>query len=261
MKLRKTHSIAVLFALLFSLLLLPPPSYAVIRTVEGTITRVSDGDTIQVITREGTKLRIRLYGCDAPETEKINRRTGQISKPGQPYGEEALQALQAKVYRKKVRVDIIDIDRYRRMVSMIWLANRNVNLEMVREGYAEAYREYLKEPYSSKFIDAEQSDLFDVLAYVAYAMPPLTRDERAARAKLIINKNFNTKQQFFLDFVLAQYVMVGVDELDMEKLTPLLRLKYHDSIADAVADLGKPDEINKVFSSFQKYLYQHQAIT
>ena len=51
--------------------------------------------------------------------------------------------------------------------------------------------------------------------------------------------SFNTKQQVFLDFVLSHYVTVGVDELDQEKLTPLLRLKYHNSIADAVADLGK----------------------
>lgn len=49
---------------------------------------------------------------------------------------------------------------------------------------------------------------------------------------------------------------VGVEELDQEKLTPLLRLKYHDSIADAVADLGKPDEIGDLFTGFQKYLYQ-----
>jgi type I restriction enzyme R subunit len=47
--------------------------------------------------------------------------------------------------------------------------------------------------------------------------------------------------------------------LDQEKLTPLLRLKYRDSIADAVADLGRPDEIGKVFSGFQKYLYEQAA--
>ena len=58
--------------------------------------------------------------------------------------------------------------------------------------------------------------------------------------------------------MLSHYVSVGVEELDQEKLTPLLRLKYHDSIADAVADLGKPEEIGKVFSGFQKYLYQQQ---
>ena len=66
------------------------------------------------------------------------------------------------------------------------------------------------------------------------------------------------KQQAFLDFVLQHYVNVGVEELDQEKLTPLLRLKYHDSIADAVADLGKPEEIGQVFSGFQKYLYPPQ---
>jgi type I restriction enzyme R subunit len=110
-----------------------------------------------------------------------------------------------------------------------------------------------------KIIDAEKSDLFDVLAYVAYALPPLTREERAGRAKVAISAHFNSKQQAFLDFVLAHYVGVGVDELDQEKLTPLLRLKYSDSIADAIADLGKPEEISKAFVGFQKYLYQSAA--
>lgn len=107
-----------------------------------------------------------------------------------------------------------------------------------------------------KIIDAEKSDIFDVLAYVAYALPTLTREERARRAKTVINTRFNSKQQVFLDFVLAHYVGVGVDELDQEKLTPLLRLKYSDSISDAIADLGKPEDISKVFVGFQKYLYE-----
>ncbi len=106
-----------------------------------------------------------------------------------------------------------------------------------------------------RIIDAEKSDLFDVLAHVAYALPPLTREVRAANAKVYINSQFTTKQRVFLDFVLSHYVDVGVEELDQTKLTPLLRLKYHDSIADAVADLGKPDEIGRVFAGFQKYLY------
>jgi type I restriction enzyme R subunit len=109
-----------------------------------------------------------------------------------------------------------------------------------------------------KIIDAEKSDLFDVLAYVAYALPPLNREERAARARVVISKHFNSKQQAFLDFVLSHYVSVGVEELDQEKLTPLLRLKYNNSIADALADLGQAEEIGQVFASFQKYLYQQQ---
>ena len=109
-----------------------------------------------------------------------------------------------------------------------------------------------------KIIDAEKSDLFDLLGYIAYALPPLTREERAARAKLAITGRFNAKQQAFLDFVLAHYVGVGVEELDREKLTPLLHLKYH-SIPDAIADLGKPEDISKVFVGFQKFLYQPPA--
>src|SRR5277367_2485426 len=107
-----------------------------------------------------------------------------------------------------------------------------------------------------KIIDAEKSDLFDVLAHVAYALPTLTREERSTKAKVQISSHFNTRQQVFLDFVLSQYVKVGVQELDQEKLAPLLRLKYNNAIADAVADPGRPEEIGKVFVDFQKYLYQ-----
>jgi type I restriction enzyme R subunit len=101
--------------------------------------------------------------------------------------------------------------------------------------------------------------LFDVLAHVSFALQPVSREERAAHAAAIINANFNNKQQVFLDFVLSHYVKDGVEELDQEKLRPLLLLKYHDSLAEAVADLGRPEEIGKVFTGFQKYLYQHAA--
>ena len=111
-----------------------------------------------------------------------------------------------------------------------------------------------------KIIDAEKSDIFDVLAYVAYALPPVTRELRAANAKVNISTHFNSKQQVFLDFVLSHYVSVGVEELDQEKLTPLLRLKYNDSIADAVDDLGRPEDIGALFTDFQKYLYQPMAV-
>jgi type I restriction enzyme R subunit len=106
-----------------------------------------------------------------------------------------------------------------------------------------------------KIIDAEASDLFDVLAHVAYARPPITREVRAANARVHIDSHFDAKQRAFLDFVLQHYVSVGVEELESEKLTPLLRLKYHNSVSDAVADLGEPSQIGAVFAGFQKYLY------
>jgi type I restriction enzyme R subunit len=110
-----------------------------------------------------------------------------------------------------------------------------------------------------KIIDAEQSDIFDVLAHMAYARAPVTREFRAANAKAEIDSRFGPRQRAFLDFVLSHYVTVGVEELDQSKLTSLLRLAYHDSIADAVADLGDPADIGRVFAGFQKYLYQAAA--
>ena len=86
-------------------------------------------------------------------------------------------------------------------------------------------------------------------------MSPLTRETRASQARVYINSEFQAKQRAFLDFVLSHYVSVGVEELDQSKMTPFLRLKYSDSIADAIADLGKPEEIGQAFAGFQKYLY------
>jgi type I restriction enzyme R subunit len=110
-----------------------------------------------------------------------------------------------------------------------------------------------------KAIEAENSDLFDVLAYVAYTRPPITREERAVFAKAGINTSYrNNRQLAFLDFVLSHYVDQGVDELDLDKLSQLLRLKYH-AVADATAELGTPEQIRNVFIVFQKYLYQDQV--
>ena len=111
-----------------------------------------------------------------------------------------------------------------------------------------------------RVIDAERSDLFDVLAHVAYARAPLRREERADQARVLISERFTGPQQAFLDFVLRHYERGGVRELDQDKLRPLLRLRYQDSITDAVADLGQPPaEIGRMFAGFQRYLYESQA--
>ena len=108
-----------------------------------------------------------------------------------------------------------------------------------------------------KCIEAENSDIFDVLAYVAWCLPPLTREQRAVKAKVAITARFNQKEQAFLDFVLSHYIQTGVEGLDQSMLAPLLRLRYHDSIQDAVADLGAG--VGGAFAGFQKYLYQDIA--
>lgn len=107
----------------------------------------------------------------------------------------------------------------------------------------------------SRMINAEKSDVFDVLAYIAFAMAPITREERVDSHKENIFKRYDSKLQTFLDFVLAQYISQGVGELDQEKLTSLLVLKYH-SVPDAVDQLGGVPKIRDTFVGFQQYLYR-----
>jgi type I restriction enzyme R subunit len=107
-----------------------------------------------------------------------------------------------------------------------------------------------------RIIDAEYSDLFDVLANVAYALAPETREARAGRARVGISASFGEKQRAFLEFVLGHYVDQGVEELDQQKLTPLLQLRYGGSLSDAIADLGSAEDISNAFSGFQRFLYQ-----
>jgi len=152
----KRTFLAVAAILMLMHLITIPVGHSAIRTVTGIVIKVSDGDSIHISTPEQTKLKVRLYGIDAPETPKISNRTGRVNKPGQPHGDESWKALQDKIMGKQVKVDIIEFDKYRRAVCMVWLDDRNINLEMVREGYAEGFIEYLKPPYRAQFLEAEQ---------------------------------------------------------------------------------------------------------
>lgn len=106
-----------------------------------------------------------------------------------------------------------------------------------------------------KLIDAEKSDLFDVLAYVAFSLPPVTREERVNEAEPFILKGLEGQQKEFLSFVLSKYIDVGSKELDQEKLPELLKLKYH-AVSDAEKLLGGVAKIRSLFFGFQKALYR-----
>jgi type I restriction enzyme R subunit len=102
-------------------------------------------------------------------------------------------------------------------------------------------------------IKAQDSDLFDVLSYIAYHRNFVPRTTRADRAKVHFD-SYDPKQQEFLNFVLDQYVQSGVEELNEDKLSDLLKLKYN-AIADAKAQLGSIPTIKESFIGFQKWLY------
>ena len=104
-------------------------------------------------------------------------------------------------------------------------------------------------------IHAEKSDLYDVLAYIAFNQPPLSRAERVESHRATIFSHYKDyPQQEFLQFVLGHYVERGVGELDLEKLPQLIELKYH-SLHDAVNELGEVKHIREVFVGFQQDLY------
>jgi len=105
-----------------------------------------------------------------------------------------------------------------------------------------------------KLVNAENSDLFDVLSYISFEITPLERLERANASKSTAFLGLDTNQKDFLEFVLSKYVENGYEELDEEKLPVLLNLKYQ-AIADAVSILGGVDRIRDTFLGFQKVLY------
>lgn len=111
----------------------------------------------------------------------------------------------------------------------------------------------------SGLINAQNSDLYDVLAYVAYASEPVSREVRVRDRKNLIFAHYTKKQQTFLDFVLDQYVKEGVGELDRNKLPHLIELRYR-AIKDAVAELGSINDIKQIFVGFQQHLYSQDNV-
>jgi type I restriction enzyme R subunit len=106
-----------------------------------------------------------------------------------------------------------------------------------------------------ELISAEDSDLFDVLEYIAYAKSPTTRAARVETNKDNIYNLLNDNQREFVSYVLRNYIAVGVDELDVTKLSTVLTAKY-GSIHAAQEQLGSVQDIQKTFVDFQAELYK-----
>ncbi|EEF79338.1 EcoAI/FtnUII family type I restriction enzme subunit R [Methylophaga thiooxydans] len=123
------------------------------------------------------------------------------------------------------------------------------------EDLAEAGYDNEKLDSMKDLIDAKDSDVYDVLAFVAYAKDAQTRQHRVDHAKPAIKSAFaDPKQQEFIDFVLIQYIGHGVEELSLNKMSDLLELKYN-SIHDAADYLGSTAVIREAFVGCQRYLY------
>jgi endonuclease YncB( thermonuclease family) len=97
----------------------------------GEVVKIADGDTLTILDGSKTQHKIRLAGIDAPEK-------------GQAFGTKAKENLAEKAFRQNVRVEVIDVDRYHREVGRIFLGDRFINMEMVRDGFAWRYVTYDK---------------------------------------------------------------------------------------------------------------------
>ncbi len=154
MRLKQTKYLLIVPLLL---LLFTRPVFAAENTLTGKVMKVTDGDTVVITPIEGGAFfKCRLYGIDAPETPKISKR-GRLMKPGQPYGEEATRELKKLIIGEIVEVTLTGAKTYKREVCRIHKEGMDINLEMVKRGYAWAYTHYLKRAYASEYIDAERT--------------------------------------------------------------------------------------------------------
>ena len=163
-------------------------------------------------------------------------------------------------FKKSERSWFLDLEKvYSETAELRTIWSRSDTRKSLLTGLAElGYGdEQLKE--IAKITNTEQSDLFDVLIYIAYGTKPPTRQERVIKYKDLIFSKYTGKQQEFLDFVLNQYIQEGVGELDRQKLPRLLSLKYHTT-NDAIAILGNIQTIGEIFISFQPYLYADRVV-
>ena len=133
----------------FTLLMLFAADVCAGQIVEGIVRAVYDGDTVLLATRQDNRLKVRLYGIDAPETAKRGM-------TGQSFADVSKRTLMFKIMGRTIRAEIMDRDQYHRAVGILRYNGRDINRDMVEEGMAWAYRRYLQGPYVSEYIDAEE---------------------------------------------------------------------------------------------------------
>ena len=206
---------------------------------------INRGNSISKITEVSNPKTIKIKLADGKERTFQHRMSTSFWSPdGKP--------MSAAEFVQRLFGEIPELFTDEDELRAIW--SRPDTRRALLEGLAE--KGYGEEQLTgiSRLIDAEKSDLYDVLAYIAYAFPPISRRERVLAHKSLIFSRYIGKQQEFLDFVLEQYIKAGVGELDRTKLPQLLELKYH-TVRDAVEELGSVANISEVFIGFQQYLY------
>jgi len=195
------------------------------------------------------KLKIKL--ADGKEREIYSESSSMFIVDGEVVG--AKEFLE-KIYNTLKLPELLKSEEELRSLWANPITRRELLERLESEG---CKKEQLKQIQS--LIDAENSDLFDVLEYISYAQPLITRQERVINAQSNIFSMLNENQKEFIEFVLQNYIKAGVDELDDTKLGDIITLKYKTT-SDAVKVLGDIDSIRNIFIDFQKHLYIPSAV-
>ncbi|MCA2708376.1 MAG: DEAD/DEAH box helicase family protein [Microcystis sp. M015S2] len=193
------------------------------------------------------KIKIKLADGKERELEHIQRTTF-WNADGKP--------ISAEEFIQQLFGDIPDLFQDEAELRHLWGrpdTRKSLLTGLAEKGYGEEQLQAI-----ARITNTENSDIYDVLTYIAYAARPLTREERVIKHKDLIFSKYTRKQREFLDFILDQYIRSGVGELDREKLPKLIEIKYH-TINEAISQLGQIQEISGVFTSFQAYLYLEDA--
>ncbi|WP_375329311.1 EcoAI/FtnUII family type I restriction enzme subunit R [Microcystis sp. BLCC-F210] len=192
----------------------------------------------------GQKIKIKL--ADGKERElEHTQKTSFWNADGKP--------ISAEEFIQQLFGDIPDLFQDEAELRLLWSrpdTRKSLLTGLAEKGYGEEQLQAI-----ARITNTENSDIYDVLTYIAYAARPLTREERVIKHKDLIFSKYTRKQGEFLDFILDQYIRSGVGELDREKLPKLIEIKYH-TINEAISQLGDIQEISGVFMSFQAYLYR-----
>ena len=228
-----------------------------------------DGEPIEpeppgepVKTGEGEGGKEKPPGPDTPDTPAVEKITIKLSDgktreirhiSSVMYWSPEGKPITAKEFLERMFDDLPQFFESEDQLREIWShpeTRDNLLADLREAGYDDEKLDGMKD-----LIDARDSDVYDVLANVAYARQLRTRTERATQAGPAIREAFtDIKQQEFIEFILEKYVEDGVTELAKSKMNSLVTLKY-DNVHDAMSVLGSTSVIKETFVGFQKYLY------
>ena len=204
-------------------------------------------EPVDVVERP-TRIKIKL--SDGKEREIQSMSSTMFYVDGKPISaEEFLQRL----FNTLKLPELLGSEESLRKLWSSPITRRELLGRLESEGCAKADLIKLQE-----MISAENSDLFDVLEYISYARKPISREDRVKANETNIYALLNTNQKDFISFVLRNYIQDGVDELDIAKLSTIIKSKY-GGIPEAEKVLGDVDQINKVFIDFQRHLYEQMV--